>query len=204
MSESDSGSGSGGDDDGWEDEYRRSLDDDVSDEEDGGLGVSDPHTSTGSPATDTAIATAAAPPPAASKDVSSHQAGTDRNAGSHVLQALDELWTQLGEQRLSHSSWLQQLAADDTVKRSPSASLPAAPADDVLQYWLQHERERDTYGGTITSSTPIVSEQWLVCQLLLLYQRLDSQQHNHYHTLSMSHPTHHHSPYLVMLLPTAV
>ena len=158
---SDSGSGS---EDEWEEEYRRSLDNDESDEDE------DEH--------EHDVDTSPAGPQTAHIDANAPVASTSSlaqvpNSGSHVLQALDEVWAQLGEQHVVRHTALR---ADELYKQ-PSAVRHQSSCD-TLQHRLGQEHERDPYGGAVTSSAPVVSEQWLVYQLLLLYQRLDSQQHN--------------------------
>ena len=188
MSDSDSATGS---EDGWEVEYRRSLDDDLS-EDDQDSDYSDYHgedadrsrpqlsahppTSTLDTAVDTAGVSASL-----NSDVAGPQTHADSSAGSHVLQALDELWAQLGEQRMGNARWPQHLWASDALKKPTTSHLPTAPpaGSDTLYSRMQQERQRDTYGDLFPLSTPFVSEHWLVCQLLLLYQRLDSQHHSH-------------------------
>ena len=153
MSQSDSRSSSSEDE--WEAEYRRSLDDDLSDDDDGNNVSPSP--------------LSASPLPfevLRSVELVSDDASIDNSAGSHVLQALDEVWARLG---VSCTAWPLLLeSADNTHKRQ-------SIDDNSLQRWLEHERERDPHGTVLSSATAVVSEQWLVCQLLLLFQRLDSQ-----------------------------
>ena len=168
---SDSGSGN---DDEWEVEYRRSLDDDISDASDEDSERDEaPHSPANRGDKSTTDAEASAPVVSPS---SSRAAAATGNGESAVLQALDEVWAQLQWQRSSctvPAAWTERLDKED----AHTSSLTVASCD-TLQRRLRQERARDVFGATVPSRTPLVTERWLVCQLLLLYQRLDSQTRN--------------------------